>query len=81
MARTAHLVAWAARLMAWKLISVQALGGAMAPQDRCLGAAGGGQRLLLVVTNTVSIFRAGWRWFVEAVLPAAPTTPSLQINL
>ena len=31
-------------------------------------------------TTTVSICRGGWRWFVEAVLPGAPTTPSLQIK-
>jgi hypothetical protein len=31
-------------------------------------------------TTIVSICRGSWQWFVEAVLPAAPTTPSLQIK-
>ena len=31
-------------------------------------------------TTTVNICMGGWRWFVEAVLPATPITPSLQIK-
>jgi hypothetical protein len=31
-------------------------------------------------TITLNVCRGGWQWFVGAILPAASTTPSLQIK-